>query len=77
MSLLRQIAAEIYGMFAGDAVMTICAVIFVAIASALRFLTAVPSRAIGFALFAACVALLLTRVYLYADRSKRPDLDGS
>ena len=76
MSLLRQIVGEIYGMFAGDAVMTMFAVVFVATASALRFLTPVPSRAIGFALFAACVALLLTRVYLYADRSAPHDEDG-
>lgn len=69
MSVLRQVVAEIYSMFAGDAVMTLFAVAFVAVASALRFLTPSPPRAIGFALFAACVALLLTRVYRYADRS--------
>lgn len=75
MSLLRQVVAEIYGMFAGDAVMTMFAVVFVALASALRFLTPIPANAIGFALFAACVALLLTRVHLYAERSGRPNTD--
>ena len=76
MNLLRQVLAEIYSMFAGDAVMTMFAVAFVAIATALRLLTPVPARAIGFALFAACVALLLKRVYLYADRSGGRDTDG-
>ena len=77
MSLLRQVVAEIYSMFAGDALMTLFAVLFVAIASALHFLTSVPSWTIGFALFAACVALLLARVYQYANHSGRHGATGS
>ena len=76
MSLFRQVVAEIYSMFAGDAVMTVFAVSFVAMASALRVLTPIPPTAIGFALFAACVGLLLTRVYLYADCTEGHDEDG-
>ena len=70
MSLMRQVAAEIYSMFAGDVLMTVLAIAFVAIAGALRLLTPIPPEEIGFALFASCVALLLTRVYLYASRSQ-------
>ena len=71
MSLLRQVLSEIYGMFAGDAVMTVVAVILVTFAAALRFFTSTPSSLIGFALFAGSVALLITRVYVYARRLRR------
>jgi hypothetical protein len=71
MSVLRQVLSEIYAMFAGDAVMTGFAVIIVAIASALRLFTHVSSTLIGFAVFAASVTLLITRVYVYARRHRR------
>jgi hypothetical protein len=70
MTVLRQVLSEIYAMFAGDTVMTAFAVIIVAIASALRLFTHVSSTLIGFALFAGSVALLITRVYVYARRSQ-------
>lgn len=70
MNLLRQVASEIASMFAGDAVMTAFAVAFVTIALVLRLATPLPSGVIGFALFAGCVALLITRVYTYARRSR-------
>lgn len=71
MSVLRQVLSEIYAMFAGDTVMTAFAVVIVAIASALRLFTQVSSTLIGFALFAASVTLLITRVYVYARRHIR------
>ena len=70
MMVLRQVGAEIASMFAGDAVMTLFAVVLVAIALALRLATPMPSSVIGFGLFAGCVALLITRVYMYAGRSR-------
>lgn len=71
MRLLREVAAEIYSMFAGDAVMTIFAVAIVAVAAALRFLTPTPPIAIGFGLFAGCLALLMIRVFVHARRMRR------
>ena len=70
MMVLRQVGAEIASMFAGDAMMTVFVVVFVAIALALRLATLIPSSVIGFGLFAGCVSLLITRVYMYARRSR-------
>ena len=70
MSLLREVASEIYSMFAGDAVMTIFAIAIVAAAAGLRFLTLTPPIFIGFGLFAGCLSLLICRVILYAYRSR-------
>ena len=69
MRLLREVAFEIYSMFAGDAVMSIFVVAIVAAAAALRFLTLTPPFFIGFGLLAGCLALLIYRVILYAHRS--------
>jgi hypothetical protein len=71
MSVLRQVLSEIYAMFAGDTVMTGFVAVIVAIASAMRLFTHVSSTLIGFALFAASVTLLITRVYVYARRQRR------
>ena len=71
MRLLREVASEIYSMFAGDAVMTIFAVAIVAVASALRYLTPVPPITIGFGLFAGCLLLLMARVFASA-KNLRP-----
>ena len=71
MTLLREIASEIYSMFAGDAVMTILAIAIVSAAATLRFLTATPPIIIGFGLLAGCLALLISRVVVYSRRFRR------
>ena len=71
MSLLRQVFAEIYSMFAGDAVMSAATLALVAAAVALHVFTPTSARLIGFGLFAACVILLLVRVFIYAKQTRR------
>jgi len=62
MRLLREVASEIYSMFAGDAAMTVMTVAIVTVAFALRFLTPTPPILIGFGLLVGCLALLIIRV---------------
>lgn len=71
MSLLRQVWAEIYSMFAGDAVMSATTLAIVAAAVALHAFTPVSANLIGFGLLAGCVTLLLARVIAYASRTRR------
>ena len=71
MSLLRQVLAEIYSMFAGDAAMSAGTLAIVAIAEALHVFTSTPASLIGFGLFAGCVILLVVRVYTYASQTRR------
>lgn len=71
MSVLRQVFAEFYSMFAGDAAMSACTLAIVAIAVALHLFTATSANLIGFSLFAACVILLLVRVFAYASQKRR------
>ena len=66
MKLLRELASEIYSMFAGDAVMSIFVVIIVCAAAALRSLTPLPSSLAGFGLLAGCLILLAYRVFSYS-----------
>jgi hypothetical protein len=70
MSLLRQVLAEIYSMFAGDAVMSACTLAIVAIAVALHAFTSTPSGLIGFGLLAGCVVLLVVRVTTYVKQTR-------
>lgn len=71
MSLLRQVFEEIYSMFAGDATMSSCTLVIVALATALHVFTAIPASLIGFGLFAGCVTLLVLRVFTYANQIRR------
>jgi hypothetical protein len=70
MSLLRQVLAEIYSMFAGDAVMSACTLAIVAIAVALHAFTSTPSGLIGFALFGGCVVVMVVRVTTYVKQTR-------
>lgn len=65
MSVLRQVASELYSMFVGDAALSIGAVAIVLVAYALRTLTAVPPTLLGFVLLAVCAALLIWRVFAF------------
>jgi len=71
MSLLRQVWAEIYSMFAGDTVMSAATLALVAAASALHVFAPTAANWIGFGLLAGCVTLLLARVIAYASRTRR------
>jgi hypothetical protein len=71
MTLLRQIASEIYSMFAGDAAMSVFIVMIVAAAAGLRFLTPLPSPLIGIGLMMGCLTLLIARVVAHARRVRR------
>jgi len=71
MSLLRQVFAEIYSMFAGDAVMSACTLAMVAVAVALHVLTSTSPNLIGFGLFGGCVVLLMVRVFTYASQMRQ------
>ena len=71
MRLLREVASEIYSMFAGDAAMTAAAIAIVAAAATLRFLTRTPPIIIGFGLLAGCLVLLISRVIVYSRRSRQ------
>lgn len=71
MRMLREIAAEIYSMFAGDAVMTVFTIAIVSVAAALRFLTAAPPILIGFGLVVGCLVLLIGRVVAFANNARR------
>ena len=70
MKLLRELASEIYGMFAGDAVMSIFVVIIVCIAAVLRSLTPLPSYLVGFGFLAGCLVLLALRVFSYSAKAR-------
>ena len=66
MILLRQLASELYGMFAGDAMMSVFTVAIVLVAAAVRFLTPLPSSLAGIGLVLGCLALLVFRVLAHA-----------
>lgn len=68
MRLLRELGSEIYSMFAGDAVMSVFAILIVAATAALRFLTPLPSYLVGFGLLVGCLVLLALRVFLYSRK---------
>lgn len=70
MKLLRELASEIYSMFAGDAIMSIFVVIIVCAAAALRSLTPLPPYLIGFGLLAGCLVLLAYRVFSYSVKTR-------
>lgn len=70
MKLLRELASEIYSMFAGDAAMSVFVVIIVCAAAALRYLTPLPSYLIGFGLLAGCLVLLALRVLSYSAKAR-------
>ena len=71
MSVLRQVFAEFYSMFAGDAAMSAGTLAIVAVAVALHMFTATSASLIGFGLFAGCLTLLLVRVFSYAGQKDR------
>ena len=71
MSVLREVFAEIYSMFAGDVVMSACTLAIVAAAVALHLLTSTSPSLIGFGLFGGCVVLLVVRVFTYASQLRR------
>lgn len=70
MKLLRELASEIYSMFAGDAVMSIFVILIVAVSAAMRSLTPLPSYLIGFGLLAGCLVLLALRVFSYSAKAR-------
>ena len=71
MMVFRQIASEIYSMFAGDVVMTIFTVAIVLVAAVLRYLTPIPTVLIGFGVLAGCLTLLIGRVASYATSARQ------
>lgn len=70
MSLLRQVAAELYSMFAADVAMTIGTVAIVVIADALGALTLAPPTLLGFGILAGCIVLLVARVFAFGRKRK-------
>jgi hypothetical protein len=66
MNLIRQLASEIYRMFAGDWKMSVFTVILVFAAIAIHFLTLLPSLWVGIGLMMGCLMLLVMRVLIYA-----------
>lgn len=71
MSVLREVFAEIYSMFAGDVVMSAGTLAIVAVAMALRMMTSTSPSLIGFGVFGGCVVLLVVRVFTYARQTRR------
>ena len=71
MILLRQLADEIFNMFAGDPTMSVLAVAIVGVAAALHFLTPLPSSLIGIGLVIGCLTLLILRVFSHAHKGER------
>jgi hypothetical protein len=71
MTLLRQLASELYSMFAGDATMSTFTITIVAAAAAVRFLTPLPSFVAGIGLLIGCLALLVIRVLAHARNTRR------
>jgi hypothetical protein len=71
MILLRQLASELYSMFAGDAMMSVFTVAIVLGAAAVRFLMPLPSFWAGIGLLLGCLALLVIRVLAHARNIER------
>jgi len=65
MNVLRQVASELYSMFAGDAVMSVITIAVVAVATLVHILTPIPPAFVGFGLLAMCLVLLVARVFSY------------
>ena len=69
MTLVRQLASEIYSMFAGDWIMSVFTVVIVFAAIALHALTLLPPLLVGIGLIVGCLTLLVIRVLIHARNS--------
>jgi uncharacterized membrane protein (DUF441 family) len=70
MNTLREVFDELLSMFAGDIWLTAGALVAIAAAAAVRYLTDEPSIAVGAILFAGCALALTLRVIAAAQRPK-------